>query len=194
MAQRVFYRTFEDNRYIFAAQQLQILDSPRARLDDDCVNGCSALLQQEFGSLEYAVLSTYTVPELLKLSPNWEAVWRTIRKSQFWTKDVWLIPIHSRALEHWALAVVKGSSREIFMFDSLGQPNFLSHWYLVRSHMVFRYRLCTYILFTADSLGRQPPCCNHARARPSTFISRFSGPLRLDWASPPAPGGTNQWV
>ncbi|KAL0060457.1 hypothetical protein AAF712_012740 [Marasmius tenuissimus] len=73
MAQRVFY--LDETRYLFRAEHLRILDNPTARLDDDCVNGCSALLQREFNALEYAVLSTYAVPELLKPGPDREAAW-----------------------------------------------------------------------------------------------------------------------
>ncbi|KAL0572368.1 hypothetical protein V5O48_009603 [Marasmius crinis-equi] len=126
-ARRVLYTS--TSRYIFGREEFHRLDDAKARLDDDCVNYCAALLQHQFHGQDYSMLSTYTVPELLKPGQQTDTAWRTIRISEYWMKDTWLVPIHSRAMEHWAIAVVKGKTREIYMFDSLSSREFLNSWY-----------------------------------------------------------------
>ncbi|KAL0563485.1 hypothetical protein V5O48_018580 [Marasmius crinis-equi] len=109
-------------------EPLNRIDDSTARLDDDSVNGLANYLAITNNNTDCAMLSTYTIPALLKRGPPSESAWRTNRGSQYWAKHTWIIPIHSRRLEHWALAIVKAETREIFLFDSLGSKNFLTEW------------------------------------------------------------------
>ncbi|KAK1226972.1 hypothetical protein PQX77_010040 [Marasmius sp. AFHP31] len=118
-------------RFTFENLQFQRIDDSRARLDDDCMNNIAHLLIERHRGVEgdlCAYLSTFTVPEVLKSTSPSQSIWRIIRPSQYWTKDKWIIPIHSRSLEHWAVAVVDAKTRRIHLFDSLGSRTFLNDW------------------------------------------------------------------
>ncbi|KAF9488817.1 hypothetical protein BDN71DRAFT_1368225, partial [Pleurotus eryngii] len=40
----------------------------------------------------------------------------------YWTKDVWIIPIHCPSPKsHWVLCVAYPHSHKMFLFDSFGQ-------------------------------------------------------------------------
>ncbi|KAL0569425.1 hypothetical protein V5O48_012542 [Marasmius crinis-equi] len=127
-------------QYVFNTPQYKRIDGERERLDEDLMNGCAVLLQQSLhvpGDEECAILSSYIVPELVRKVSKTETAWRTARRAAYWTKPVWLIPIHDKLMEHWALAVVKVEKEEILIFDSFGCHSFISEW-LPRIHLIMR--------------------------------------------------------
>ncbi|KAH0833420.1 hypothetical protein J3R83DRAFT_12533 [Lanmaoa asiatica] len=50
-----------------------------------------------------------------------EVLWRCTRHTSFWTKDIWILPIHRPG--HWVLCIAQFSHHELFLFDSLGQQH-----------------------------------------------------------------------
>ncbi|KAL0062018.1 hypothetical protein AAF712_011096 [Marasmius tenuissimus] len=117
-------------RHKFTARELNILAEPRARLNEDCLNGSALLLRETFGdrNSNCAVLSTFVIPELLRTSSWTDCAWRVSLPSEYWSKSTWLVPIHSRTMEHWALAIAKGDTRELLLFDSFASKDFLTEW------------------------------------------------------------------
>jgi Ulp1 family protease len=51
-------------------------------------------------------------------------LWRTVRRSVYWEKPLWLVPIHRTApYEHWVLGVVDFARQEIGFFDSIADQS-----------------------------------------------------------------------
>ncbi|KAJ8076923.1 hypothetical protein AAF712_011238 [Marasmius tenuissimus] len=117
-------------RHKFQARELAILENSTARLNEDCVNGCAILLQEQFSSMDTSVtvFSTFTIPSLMQKSSWTQAAWRVVQHTEYWSKRIWIIPIHSRTMEHWAVAIVKADTREIILFDSFASKKFLAEW------------------------------------------------------------------
>ncbi|KAK1226507.1 hypothetical protein PQX77_010515 [Marasmius sp. AFHP31] len=115
---------------VFRVAQYQRLDGTERWLDDDCVNGCAALLQKTFWdrNVDCAVLSTFVVPEVLKNSMRTETAWRISYRTEYWSKPIWIIPIHDEEEHHWGLAVVRVAKEEIHIFDSFGSQEFVARW------------------------------------------------------------------
>ncbi|KAL0573317.1 hypothetical protein V5O48_008639 [Marasmius crinis-equi] len=128
------------NVFVFGAAEFGRMDSPTAWLDEDCMNGIAHLIRERNSGVECAYISTYAIPTLAKENGNYLGLWKTIRGSRYWERDVWLIPIHSRSRRHWALAVVKAKEQQIVLFDSFADRQFLSEWaplteYFQRVHL-----------------------------------------------------------
>ncbi|KAJ8095471.1 hypothetical protein PM082_023241 [Marasmius tenuissimus] len=133
------FRNLAGVQYVFNSPQYARLDGATQWLDDECINGCSALLQQNFrvSEVDCAILSTYVVHEVLKNSTRTETAWRIASPTKYWAKPVWILPIHDKDEHHWALAVIQVQREEIRVFDSFGSHEFISHW-LPRIQAVFR--------------------------------------------------------
>ncbi|KAK1233221.1 hypothetical protein PQX77_003630 [Marasmius sp. AFHP31] len=99
-------------------------------VDDECINGCAALLQCNFHDpkVSCAILSTFVIPEVLKNSMRTETAWRSAYRTQYWAKPIWVIPIHDKDQHHWGLAVVRVEKEEIHIFDSFGSHDFVERW------------------------------------------------------------------
>ncbi|KAK1223885.1 hypothetical protein PQX77_013219 [Marasmius sp. AFHP31] len=117
-------------QYAFEAPQYERLDHAMRWLDDQCINGCAALLQRTLrvSDFDCAVLSSFVVPELLRHGSRTETAWRLVRDTKYWTKGTWVLPIHDEAEQHWALAVVRIEKEQIHVFDSFGSRSFVSGW------------------------------------------------------------------
>ncbi|KAK1218014.1 hypothetical protein PQX77_019312 [Marasmius sp. AFHP31] len=117
-------------QYVFNSPQYGRLDGTTQWLDDECINGCGALLQQNFrvSEVDCAILSTYVVHEVLKNSNRTETAWRIASPTKYWVTPVWIIPIHDKDQHHWALAVIRVEGEEIQVFDSFGSCEFVSRW------------------------------------------------------------------
>ncbi|KAK1222995.1 hypothetical protein PQX77_014141 [Marasmius sp. AFHP31] len=118
-------------QYTFGPAQLGRIDRLDRWLDDELVNGCAVLLQQTFETrdVECAIFSSHVIPQLLQGSnSSADAAWRYNSGTQYWSKPLWILPIHDKASHHWALAVIRVEAEEIYMFDSFGQRSFLSGW------------------------------------------------------------------
>lgn len=102
------------------------LISPSSRLNDVCMNDSALLLRPHFHSAHSdrcAVLSTWVMVHLRSGSDN-GALWRSVRSTLYWEKDIWLVPVHLKdPYEHWTLCVVDTSSSTILTFDSLANQS-----------------------------------------------------------------------
>jgi Ulp1 protease family, C-terminal catalytic domain len=113
--------THDSGGFFFGPEDLQILDCPNARLNGTCLNSCATLLQ-EFYSSPYsnccAILSTHDLVRV-RYNASDNDFWRNLKRTKYWVKDIWILPIHRTAAEHWVLAVIYPRSSKIHLFDSL---------------------------------------------------------------------------
>ena len=111
-------------RLVFDAHDLEILQSPTACLNDTCINGCIPLLFsliQPSNAHRFAVFSTH---DLVRVRYNADdaSLWRAMKHIIFWSKDIWIVPIHrTDPVGHWVLCVAHLLSCELFLFDSFGE-------------------------------------------------------------------------
>ena len=111
-------------RLLFQREDVSILANPTSCLNDMCINGCIALLFSSVkppDSRRFAVFLTY---DLLCVHYNAsdESLWKGTRHTTFWTKDIWIIPIHRLSpVGHWVLCVALISHHELRLFDSLAE-------------------------------------------------------------------------
>ena len=112
----------DHNRNIsFSIEDLNRFHQPTAWLNDDCINGGSQTILRHFGiaqsSGNVALFSTWVYTS--HLGGGDDALWRLCRDApEFWTKDIWLLPIHKND-NHWTLAIVYWQKEQIAYFDSL---------------------------------------------------------------------------
>ncbi|KAH7903392.1 hypothetical protein BJ138DRAFT_1020714, partial [Hygrophoropsis aurantiaca] len=111
-------------RQIFDTRDLAILASPTARLNDTCINGGAALLYSHFISPQAqrcAILSTHDLPRI-RYGASDDDLWRNSSWTSYWTKDVWIIPIHRPLpVGHWVLCTAYFSTRKLYLFDSFAE-------------------------------------------------------------------------
>lgn len=108
----------------FKKLDISYLASAIACLNCICINGCAAILHALYTSLtsrQCAIFSTYDLVNIRDRSK--EDIWQSISPTQFWLKDIWIIPIYRQDPEigHWVLCIVYVQSRELLLFDSLGE-------------------------------------------------------------------------
>ena len=109
-------------RQIFEPDNIEIFSTTDARLNDTCINGCGALLYSAFLSADAqrcAILSTH---DLLRAQYNAadDVLWRNTSWTEYWEKDVWILPIHQPSrIGHWVVCTIDFSSKRLFLFDSL---------------------------------------------------------------------------
>jgi hypothetical protein len=97
-------------------------------LNDACLNGGAALLQDHFAlindtatySHRCAILSTHDLPRVRYQAAD-DDLWRNIRRTIYWEKDVWILPIHRPRALHWVLGVVYVKEQRILLFDSFAE-------------------------------------------------------------------------
>ncbi|KAG9309294.1 hypothetical protein JVU11DRAFT_10781 [Chiua virens] len=110
-------------KVIFDIDAIKLLRSPTAWLDDICINGCISLL---FATIppdnwnDFAVFSTHDLPRI-RYNATDEVLWRCTRHTSFWTKDIWILPIHRPG--HWVLCIARLAHGELLLFDSLGKQH-----------------------------------------------------------------------
>jgi len=117
-------RIFE--RHEFEAADLARLKSPTALLNDVCLNGTAAYLWRVFccdalysrHATKCALFSTYDLNRI-RYKASDRDLWKSVKKNEYWQKDVWIIPIHRRQQCHWVLAVVQLKKGRILFYDSL---------------------------------------------------------------------------
>jgi len=96
-----------------------MLRSETARLNDVCINGGAALLQEHFhDTKKIAILTTYDILRVRYRASD-DDLWRNIRKTKYWCRDTWILPIHRRTTEHWVLCVICLEDHRLLLFDSL---------------------------------------------------------------------------
>lgn len=117
------------------------MKDPCARLNDICLNGIAKYLHvmtshssnpASLQSQRCALFSTYDLL-MTRYNATDEEVWRRTRKVEYWTKDVWILPIHrSRPAEHWVQCTISIKTRELLLFDSFGEASQWKHEVPVR--------------------------------------------------------------
>jgi hypothetical protein len=108
-------------RQIFEPKDIALIASPTACLNDVCINGCAVLLFSELKSVvtsHCALLSSHDLPRV-RYNASDDILWRNASWTSYWTKDVWILPIHRPSnIGHWVLCVIRFSSKELHLFDS----------------------------------------------------------------------------
>ncbi|KAM6491874.1 hypothetical protein JOM56_012733 [Amanita muscaria] len=106
--------------HYFDAREMGILSTESACLNDVCVNGGAALFQSIFDTnSKFALLSTFDLPRIRYHATD-QNVWRNIRHSLYWEKNIWVLPIHrSNPVGHWVLCVINIATKQLSLFDSL---------------------------------------------------------------------------
>jgi len=119
---RTFHRKHGLPSVHFEVRDLAILKSGTARLNDICINGGAALLQDHFAppndTHRCAILSTFDLVRVRYRASD-EDLWRNIHKTKYWDKCIWILPIHRRTTEHWVIGIVSLKDHRILLFDSL---------------------------------------------------------------------------
>lgn len=98
--------------------------SPTSLLNDDCINGAALLLQSHFisafGTSDVALLTTHDLVRI-RYGASDEDVWRNTKRSEYWEKSVWVLPIHRRAAHHWVLCVIYPARKQLHLLDSFAE-------------------------------------------------------------------------
>ena len=105
----------------FSQDDLNRFHQHHAWLSDDCINGGSQVILRHLGTARScgnpALFSTWIHTN--HLHGDDDSLWRFCRDTpEFWTKDIWLLPIHKNQ-NHWVLAIVYWKETCIAYFDSL---------------------------------------------------------------------------
>ncbi len=99
-------------------------------MNDLCINGSLVLLQELFlrdpqhcdRASQCVVFSTYDLHRIHYKASDAE-LWRNTHRREYWSKTVWIIPIHRRGANHWVMAVLYLERKEVHLYDSFGsQP------------------------------------------------------------------------
>lgn len=109
---------------IFEPKDIALLASPTACLNDTCINGCAVLLFSKLKSVvtgRCALLTSHDLPRI-RYNASDDILWRNVSYTRYWEKDIWILPIHRPSnIGHWVLCVVRLSSKELHLFDSLAE-------------------------------------------------------------------------
>lgn len=107
------------------AAMVALLSRPSSLLSGDAMNGCAFLLT----SLASRQFSTAALHSYLlhyhRLNPNNPLIWKLVKRTSYWEKDIWVIPVHVVKKEHWVLATVYVKQRRIDIFDSLAGTSYV---------------------------------------------------------------------
>lgn len=108
----------------FEVADIQLLSSPTAWLNDICLNGCIPVLSADIHPVNadhFAIFSTFDLHRI-RYNASDHVLWQTMKHTSFWTKSVWIIPIHrSSGGGHWVLCVAQIEQSKLMLFDSLGE-------------------------------------------------------------------------
>lgn len=110
----------------FGPDEYRRISQRKTWLNDECINGLSSLIRHELllrddyqhHAERCAIFSTFHFTLILDGTP--ERLWRNTRRLLFWTKDIWVLPIHRKSAKHWVLAIIVPFAGEILLFDSFG--------------------------------------------------------------------------
>lgn len=131
-------------RLLFEPKDISILNSPTARLNDVCMNNCAILLwysQLNTSATRCAMLSTHDLPRIHYNAPD-DVIWRHTSWVRYWEKDIWVLPIHRPSgIGHWVLCIIQLSTKELYLFDSMGDRTPWQSDVKVSSIIFKRFRL-----------------------------------------------------
>jgi Ulp1 family protease len=111
----------------FVAHDLMIMEDPCVCLNDVCLNSVAKYLHTitshpsnpaHSHSQRCTLFSTY---DLLMICYNAteDEVWRRTHKMEYWSKDIWILPIHrTRPAKHWVQCTISLNTRKLLLFDS----------------------------------------------------------------------------
>ncbi|PPQ73357.1 hypothetical protein CVT26_015449 [Gymnopilus dilepis] len=113
-------------RSYFAVEDLERLRQIGVMLNDTCLNGCADVLKQLLdadlvlgpNSKRCALFSTYDLVRA-RYNAQDQVIWRSMSGSEYWLKDVWILPIHRPRSLHWVLCVAYPRFRTVLLYDSL---------------------------------------------------------------------------
>jgi len=103
-----------------------------------CINNGAILLLLHFNPVQSDKIAIISTLALSTLDDG--ALWQLLRRSSFWQKNIWLVPIHRTApYKHWVLSIVDFTHQELKYFDSIADMNlwkedvqvqsrYLHHW------------------------------------------------------------------
>ncbi|KAG1857649.1 hypothetical protein C8R48DRAFT_775569 [Suillus tomentosus] len=114
---------------IFEPKDIDILCSPTAYLNDVCIDSCAALLYSELKvpNVSCTILSTHDLPCIRYNAPD-EVIWRQCSWTHYWEKNIWVLPIHRPSrVGHWVFCAIYLPSKELHLFDSLGDQKPWKH-------------------------------------------------------------------
>ncbi|KAG7091663.1 hypothetical protein E1B28_010684 [Marasmius oreades] len=152
MSKRQVINRVSGFQHVFQADELARLDGSTQRLSGDCINGCSALLQDLLSrdlaacgtslgtphtAQRVAVFSTYLIQKIFDERGN-AGLWRFSKVTKYWSAPIWILPLHDKDMEHWLLAVVEVQSHRVQLFDSLGSRSTWDSWLPKINHVVSR--------------------------------------------------------
>ncbi|KAF9015978.1 hypothetical protein BDZ89DRAFT_1046059 [Hymenopellis radicata] len=108
---------------VFDAATLQRLATSDAFLNDDAINGCSAIFRTTASN--FTLFSTYDLAVLHHGGDcdSMEKIWRYTKHLTYWEHGYWLIPIHQKDQFHWTVACVDFHTCTIDLFDSLADED-----------------------------------------------------------------------
>lgn len=65
------------------------------------------------------MLSTHDLPRICYHAED-NALWCNVSWTCYWEKSIWILPIHRPSpAGHWVICIVKFSSKQLLLFDSL---------------------------------------------------------------------------
>ncbi|KAF7972323.1 hypothetical protein HWV62_18424 [Athelia sp. TMB] len=121
LAPRVLAASGARSRISYAPEDIARFVSPTSMLNDDCINGAALLLQShfidEFSRSDVAILTTHDLVRI-RYAASDEDIWRNTKRSEYWTKPAWVLPIHRKDACHWVLCVIYPAKKRVHLIDS----------------------------------------------------------------------------
>ncbi|KAI0694292.1 hypothetical protein C8T65DRAFT_711030 [Cerioporus squamosus] len=146
----------EHIRMTFWPDDLGRLQRAEGLINDDGMNGCAQLLLRYFGSGHVyrgppALLSSYVMAKQLDGATADDTLWRCSQYTDYWRKNVWIMPVHRANSCHWELAVIYIAEQQIAYFDSFGNPQ---SWEIIIPDVL---RLIFRLIRLAQEAGHEVP-------------------------------------
>lgn len=114
--------------YKFRQRELAML-SRDTWLNDECLNGLAEMIHLSawFGFWTAQQCAIFLTHDLLmaNYNPTDGEFWKRVKRTEFWLRKIWIVPIHRPHQRHWVLAIVYPYERRIVLYDSLAGK---SHW------------------------------------------------------------------
>jgi hypothetical protein len=106
-------------RISFDAEEISRFHGSKSRLTGTCINSAGSLLVDLTKNNHIALFSTYTLVYSRQQATD-NDLWRNIKNTTFWDKEVWIFPVHRSSPGHWVLCTAYIRERRLLLFDSLG--------------------------------------------------------------------------
>lgn len=122
--------------FSFYPADIARLISPTSLLSGECVNGGALLLQaqlarsgedklqgsaednsQGFDPRSVAILNTHDLV-YIRSGASDDVVWRNVKRVEYWSKSVWILPIHRQYAQHWVVCIIYPEQKQLHLFDS----------------------------------------------------------------------------